>query len=195
MPFSKIRLLAVLALLVAAGVISVLYVIPASAVHAAAPPPSALARLTLDRTPAALPVVAFADADGKRAMLASFRGRYVLLNLWATWCAPCVRELPQLAQLKAALPGLVVVTVNVGRENAADTKAFLGAHGAGSLPVYVDSDAALLRAFNLQGLPFTTLVEPSGREIAQATGPCEWAAPAAVAYLRALTSPAARAPS
>ncbi len=173
----------------------VLYVIHASTVHASNKPPPDLARLVLQQNSAVTPLVGFGQADGKRDTLASFRGHYVLLNLWATWCAPCVRELPQLARLKSALPGLTVVAVNVGREKVAQTAAFLQTHDAGNLPVYVDSDAALIRAFQIQGLPFSVLLDPNGREIARASGPCEWATKASVSYLRSLTVPVSRVSS
>jgi hypothetical protein len=104
-----------------------------------------------------------------------------------------VVELPQLAKLSSALPGVTVVAVNVGRDNAAGTAAFLKSHGAAKLAVYVDSDSAMLRAFEISGLPLTVLLDPKGREIARAVGPCDWGTPAAVAYLRSLTAP--RAPS
>ncbi|MGD0190463.1 MAG: TlpA disulfide reductase family protein [Rhizomicrobium sp.] len=192
MPFFRFRSLALLVLVFAAGGAGFLYVIPATPVHAA-PPPRDLDHLSVDHTPANVPAVAFSDAAGRRVALASLRGRYVLLNLWATWCAPCVKELPELARLKAALPQVEVVAVNVGRNNAAQTAAFLAAHGAGSLAAFVDSNAALLRAFSAQGLPLSVLVDRNGKEIARAVGPCDWGTPVAIAYLKSLMP--ARAPS
>jgi len=192
MPFLRPRTLIGLALLMFAVAGSVLYVIRTRPVHAPVAPPPALARLAWDASPRPVPAVGFARADGKRSTPASFAHHYVLLNLWATWCAPCVRELPQLSALQSALPGLEVVPVNVGRDNAAQTAAFMKAHGAAKLAVYVDSDAALIRAFNVPGLPVSVLVDPRGREIARALGPCDWAAPAAIDYLRRLIAAPAR---
>jgi thiol-disulfide isomerase/thioredoxin len=146
-----------------------------------------LAVLVEDRSPEAMPAVAFADAEGGRHMLAAFKGRYVLLNLWAAWCAPCVKELPALARLQAALPALAVVTVNVGRGTAADTRTFLKAHEAGSLPVYLDSNAGLIRAFGAVGLPLSVLIDPQGREIAHAAGPADWDDPSAIAWFKTLS--------
>jgi thiol-disulfide isomerase/thioredoxin len=188
MPFQRPRLLAAIAPLIAAGLASVLYVIPASTVHAAGKPPPDLARLIVQPKPVATPAVGFSEGSGKRDTLASFQGHYVLLNLWATWCGPCVGELPQLAKLASAFPGITVVAVNVGRDNATQTAAFLKSHGAAKLAVYVDSDSAMLRAFEISGLPLSVLLDPKGREIARAVGPCEWGTPASVAYLRALTA-------
>jgi thiol-disulfide isomerase/thioredoxin len=175
---------AAILILIGAGL---LYVMGGGAVHAK--PPEALSALAFDPAPKALPQVAFADAAGARHTLAAFKGRYVLLNLWATWCAPCVKELPALSRLQAALPGrLAVVTVNVGRGTAADTAQFLKDHNAANLPVYLDSNLALLRVFGDSGLPLSVLIDPQGREIARAANPPDWDTPEAIAYFRTLTA-------
>ena len=91
-----------------------------------------------------MPAVAFTDAAGKPHMLSEFRGKYVLLNMWATWCGPCVKELPALAKLQTEVPrGFTVVPVNVGRSTAAETKSFLAAHQARlkpGLPFYLGGE-------------------------------------------------------
>jgi len=157
-------------------------------VHAPSAPPPALSRLRLAEKPLAAPQVAFSDAKGGRHILAEFRGRIVLLNLWATWCAPCVKELPALAHLQAEVPQMRVVAVNVGRSTPAETKAFLAAHGAGNLAVYDDTDMALARAFKAYGLPLSVLIDAQGRVTARAEGPGEWDAPEAAAWFRALVA-------
>ncbi|HEX3673687.1 MAG TPA: TlpA disulfide reductase family protein [Rhizomicrobium sp.] len=189
MPRLNVRIAALAAALIVIVGAVVLYVIHVRAVHAAQEPPS-LAALAFDPAPVTMPDVAFADASGAHHPLSAFKGRYVLLNLWATWCAPCVKELPALARLQAALPTakLTVVTVNVGRGSVADTAAFLKAHGAASLPVYVDSNTALIRAFGAVGLPLSVLIDPQGREVARAAGPADWDDAAAIAYFKALTA-------
>ncbi|HTQ12990.1 MAG TPA: TlpA disulfide reductase family protein [Rhizomicrobium sp.] len=187
MPRLNFRLIAgALTVLILTGAVA-LYMIHRSAVHAK-PPPS-LAALALDARPVAMPEVAFVDAAGTRRTLAAFKGHYVLLNLWATWCAPCVKELPALARLQAADPGLVVVAVNASHNsNAADTAAFLRAHGAGTLSVYMDSNAALISAFGAAGLPLSVLIDPQGREVARASGPADWDQPGAIAWFKALAA-------
>ncbi len=77
----------------------------------------------------------------------------MLVNLWATWCAPCVQELPSLVKLQQAVPGLKVLAVDVGHDKPEKAAAFLKSHKAGSLGVYVDTELALLRAFGAYGLP------------------------------------------
>jgi thiol-disulfide isomerase/thioredoxin len=145
--------------------------------------------------PKTIPAVAFTDAKGARLSLATFHGHYVLLNLWATWCAPCVKELPALANLHRALPGLTIVAVSEGQEGAKDTAAFLKAHGAGDLGVYLDSNHAFLAAFGAFGLPLSALIAPSGLEQSRAIGPAEWDDPAAIAWLKAIISQSASHPA
>ncbi|HEY6578221.1 MAG TPA: TlpA disulfide reductase family protein [Rhizomicrobium sp.] len=188
--------MAILAVVAAAAMAAVLYVIQARPVHAGNAPPAALAKLVPDSKPKALPAVAFTDARGERLSLATFHGHYVLLNLWATWCAPCVRELPALARLQRALPELTIVAVSEGQESAPATAAFLKAHGASALRTYRDSDHAFLAAIGAFGLPLSALVDQAGLERARAIGPAEWDDPQAVTWLRAFIAPAAaRKPS
>lgn len=178
---------------IAAVAFGVLYWKPSAAVQSggrSGPPPipAALAKLTPSKTPAAVAAVAFTGADGKRHAISAFKGRYVLLNLWAVWCAPCVKELPALAKLQAGAPGLAVVPVDVARGTPKDAASFLKEHGAASLPAYIDTDLALMRTFGAYGLPLTILIDDKGREVARAVGPCEWDAPESIAYFKALTA-------
>jgi thiol-disulfide isomerase/thioredoxin len=185
---SRWLVIAIGAVLLAAAALFVLYGMRGKPVHADAGPPAVLAPFAAAKAPTAVPQVAFGDASGVRRSLAAFKGHYVLLNLWATWCAPCVRELPALARLKAAVPKdrLSVVAVDVGRGTPADARAFLDAHGAKALDAYVDSNIALLRAFGAYGLPLTVLIDPQGREVGRSVGPAAWDAPDAIAWFKAL---------
>jgi thiol-disulfide isomerase/thioredoxin len=171
-----------------AAALSVLYGMGTSAVHASRP--AALKSLIADAAPRALPPVAFTDFQGRAVALSSLRGRLVILNLWATWCEPCVRELPALARLSAALgpQGVRVVAVSEGHEDAAATQAFLKAHGAANLTTNRDAGLAMLTAFGSQGLPFSVVIDVQGREIARAAGPMAWDDKAAIAYFRALAA-------
>jgi thiol-disulfide isomerase/thioredoxin len=157
-------------------------------VHAG--PPASLSPFVAGKAPSAVPTVAFSDAHGNRISLSQLKGRYILLNLWATWCAPCVRELPALARLQGAAGSarFEVIAVDVGRGTASDARAFLDDHGAKGLATYVDANLALLRAFGAYGLPLTVLIDPSGREIARASGPAAWDSAESVAYFRALVA-------
>jgi len=187
---------AALAAVLIGAIAVVLYVTPSMPVHDAPGPPALLAKLRPAEKPAPIPAIAVADATGRLHKLSEFRGRYMLLNLWATWCAPCVRELPALAGLQAAVgpKSVEIVPVNVGRSTAAETAAFLKSHNAGALPIYVDSSFAFLRAFRAYGLPVTVLVDPQGREIARATGAVPWDAKDSIAYFKSLKG-TAKSPS
>jgi thiol-disulfide isomerase/thioredoxin len=188
---SRWQLYAIAAVFAALALVGVLYEITAKPVHAdSGALPSALAPFALAKAPLPVPQVAITDATGTRLSLGAFKGRYVLLNLWATWCAPCVKELPALARLRKAVPPgqLAVVAVDVGRGTPGDARSFLDAHDAKALDAYIDSNIALLRAFNAYGLPLTILIDPKGREIGRAVGPAAWDNPEAVAWFKALTA-------
>ncbi len=152
--------------------------------------PAALAALTADPEPKAVPELTVIDQAGNKVSLAKFRGHVVILNMWATWCAPCVRELPALGRLKTALDSarIALVTVNASHDTAAQTEAFLKAHDAADLPVYRDPDLSLLSGFGSEGLPFSVLIDAKGREIARASGPMQWDDPAAIAYFKTLAA-------
>lgn len=181
-----------LVIAIAAGILAgvggvVLYGMMAE-VHAVSHPPAALERLKPEEKAAPVPAVAFSDAKGGQHILSQFKGRYVLVNLWATWCAPCVAELPALAKLQQSVPAsqLQIVAVNVGRSTPSETASFLKQHRAGALTVYVDSNVALVRAFGAYGLPLSVLIDPDGKEVARAVGPSEWSAPEAIDWFKSL---------
>ncbi len=172
-----------LAALLAVGV---LYGIGYGPVHAKPAMPAPLSAET-EAKAAAVPQTPFIDAAGGKHRIADFKGHYVLVNLWATWCAPCVSELPALAKLQASVPGLKVLAVDVGHDKSDVAAAFLKSHNVAQLGIYVDTDLALLHAFGAYGLPTTVLIDPTGKEIANAEGPGEWASPASIAYFKDLT--------
>lgn len=167
---------------------AVVYAINARSVHESGLRPTALAKLEPVDSRHRIPAAAFFDAKGQRLSLAIFQGRYVLLNLWATWCGPCVRELPALAKLQHDVPTLAIVAISEGRENAADTARFLKSHGAGGLRVFLDPDHAFLAALGVFGLPLSVLMDRKGIEQAKAVGPADWDDPDAIAYLRRFTA-------
>jgi thiol-disulfide isomerase/thioredoxin len=163
----------------------ILYARGLLAVHQGMEPPPSLAALKLEKTPKAAPDVAFTDAKGVRYSLSSFKGRFVLLNLWATWCAPCVAELPALSRLTAFAPGIRVIPVNMDRGEV-DAAAFLKSHKV-KLPVFRDTDVVMLKSFGAYGLPMTVLIDPDGKVVAKAEGPADWDAPEAVKYFKRIS--------
>ena len=128
-----------------------------------------------------LPDLSFTDASGAPTTLAAWRGRTVLLNLWATWCVPCRKEMPALDALQAKFGGrdFEVVAVNIDTRNLDKPRNFLAEAGVGHLAYYSDPRArvfqdlkAIGRAF---GMPTSLLIDPAGCEIASLAGPAEWA--------------------
>ena len=176
-------------LAIAAGaallLLAVLYWMRPATVHEM---PASLSPLKLTEPAKPAPAVAFTGPDGRLHDVRDFRGKLVVLNLWAPWCGPCVKELPSLAALQARVgpDKLVVVPVDVGRDSPADAQAFLRSHGAGALTTYTDPNASLLRAFGGYGLPMTAVVDAKGQEIARAEGAPEWSHPDSIEYLRGL---------
>ncbi len=126
-----------------------------------------------------VPEVAFVDADGQRRSITEYRGRYVLLNVWATWCPPCVKEMPALDRLQA-LKGnaqFEVVALSVDRKGMQLVRDFYQRVGLRSLGIYLDQDGRSMSSLRITGLPTTLLVDPSGREIARWAGMREWDSP------------------
>ncbi len=136
--------------------------------------------------PVPAPEASFKTGSGRSVSLAAFRGKVVLLNFWATWCPPCVWEMPILNRLQARLrgEGLAVVTVSVDREGYAVVKPFLERHGLGRLKAYLDAKYNLKRHFRYRGLPTTVLIDAQGRVAGTMVGAADWDSPDAIELIR-----------
>jgi len=150
-----------------------------------------VAAVNVAKSPLKVPDLTFQDASGKKLDLADFKGRTVLLNLWATWCVPCRKEMPTLDALERKLggPDFQVVAVNIDTRDPNKPKAFLKDIGVHNLSYYADPSAksfqdlkAIGRAF---GMPTTLLVDPNGCEIGTIAGPAEWASDDALKLIKA----------
>lgn len=118
------------------------------------------------------PDVALRTLDNQMVRLSDLRGRWVLLNFWATWCAPCVEELPALEALAARYANtFTILTINM-REDPAAVQAFMTEHNL-HLPVLLDPDDQTLLAYQVQGLPLSILVSPSGELVQRMAGPVD----------------------
>jgi len=150
-----------------------------------------VAAVGVTQAPKALPSLAFKDAAGADKSLADWRGRTVLLNLWATWCVPCRKEMPALDALQAKLggPDFEVVTINIDTRDPDKPKAWLNEVGIQKLNYYADSNAKVFQDLKAVGkafgMPTTLLVDPNGCELAALAGPAEWASDDAVKLVTA----------
>jgi thiol-disulfide isomerase/thioredoxin len=138
-----------------------------------------------------LPDLAFRDATGTERHLADWRGRTVLLNLWATWCVPCRKEMPALDTLEGKLggPAFQVVAINIDTRDADKPRAWLKEVGVGRLGYYADTSAKVFQDLKMvgraAGMPTTVLIDPAGCEIGTIAGPAEWASEDAVRLVTA----------
>lgn len=150
-----------------------------------------VAAVSVRKTPEALPVLNFKRPDGSAVTLADFKGRTVLLNLWATWCAPCKKEMPALDRLQAELGGkdFEVVAVNIDTRNADRAPQFLDDIGVKNLTRYTDNTVKIFDELKAKGkafgMPTTILIDGNGCELGNLAGPAEWASDDAKAMIRA----------
>jgi thiol-disulfide isomerase/thioredoxin len=141
--------------------------------------------------PLRLPDLTFRDGNGNERHLVEWRGRTVLLNLWATWCVPCRKEMPALDDLQAKLggPPFEVLSINIDTRDADKPRAWLKEVGITHLGYYADASAKVFQDLKLVGraigMPTTILVDPSGCEIGTIAGPAEWASEDALQLVRA----------
>jgi thiol-disulfide isomerase/thioredoxin len=135
-----------------------------------------VAAFVFRKAPEALPDVKFQDGTGKEVTFADWRGKVVLVNLWATWCLPCRKEMPGLDRLQKELGSdrFEVVAISVDRKGAAASRKFLDETQVERLALYVDPTARLSSDLRVVGLPATLLLDTQGREIGRLLGPAEW---------------------
>jgi len=138
--------------------------------------------------PQPLTPLAFETLNGQPASLADFAGKVVVLNLWATWCAPCREEMPSLDRLQAQFADrdLIVLTLSVDRAGPERVQKFLDEIGVRQVHVYRDPKAAATRAVRVPGLPATILVNRKGEEVGRVLGIAQWDGPPAVAAIEKL---------
>jgi len=150
-----------------------------------------VAGLMVSKRPQRATEISFDGADGVRRNLSDFRGKTVLLNLWATWCLPCRAEMPALDQLQAKRGGkdFEVVAVNIDTVRLEKRQAFLDEAGVKTLAFYADPKAAvfqvLRQAGKVTGLPTTILIDSRGCELGVMAGPAEWASDDALKLIQA----------
>ena len=149
-------------------------------------------KLVIHEAPQGTSTAAFQLADDKgEATLADFRGKYILLNFWATWCAPCRKEMPQLSALQKEFGGKTfeVVTIATGRNSPTGIVKFFEEIGIDNLPRHQDPKQALASQMGVFGLPISVLIDPEGREIARLRGDADWYSDSARAVIKAILDP------
>ncbi|MBR0796929.1 TlpA family protein disulfide reductase [Bradyrhizobium jicamae] len=155
-----------------------------------------VAALTMATTPLRLPDLAFEDANGQPRKLSDFRGKTLLVNLWATWCVPCRREMPALDSLQTRLGGkdFEVVAINIDTRDPDKPKNFLKEANLTGLSYFSDQKAKVFQDLKnigkALGMPTSVLVDAKGCEIANIAGPAEWASDDAITLLKAAVQPA-----
>jgi thiol-disulfide isomerase/thioredoxin len=148
----------------------------------------ALPDLKLANPPVTPPTISFNDAEGGSHTLKEYLGSGVVLNLWATWCLPCVAELPSLAVLagKLAAERVVVLPLSSDRGGAEAVRQFYQAHGIKSLPILLDPQGNAMHALGVSDIPTTFIIDRKGHAVASAAGGEDWGSDAAIARIRQL---------
>jgi thiol-disulfide isomerase/thioredoxin len=135
-----------------------------------------MAAFVTKKTPVALPELTFSDSSGRSVTLSDFKGKTILLNLWATWCNPCREEMPSLDRLQQALGSdkFEVVALSLDKQGAAASQKFLDDVKAKALKLYIDATGKQGTVLKLVGMPTTILINKDGLEVGRLAGPAEW---------------------
>ena len=137
--------------------------------------------------PQPAPEMSLTDSEGKTAALADFKGKLVLINLWATWCQPCLKEMPSLAGLPKALgDGFVLLAVSEDRGGGKVVAPFIEKLSLDKLKVYLDPESKIGHAFNARGLPTSVVIGPQGDVLGRVEGAADWDQPKMLDALKKL---------
>ena len=148
-----------------------------------------VAKFALAKEPKPLPELAFTDADDKPLTLASYKGKTVLLNFWATWCAPCVKEMPSLDKLQAEMgkDRFVVLPLSLDTSSRPKVAPFYADRKLANLGIYFDKGKKVMSALDVSVLPTSILIDGQGRELGRLEGEADWDKPEAIALMKAAT--------
>jgi thiol-disulfide isomerase/thioredoxin len=146
-----------------------------AAAQAAEPDKIKLGEFIPAATPQPAPEISLADRAGNPVALADFNGKFLVLNLWATWCAPCLNEMPSLERLQAKFgPALTVIAVSEDRGGDKVVAPFVADHQLDKLRIYLDPSSAVSHAFAVRGLPTTLVIDANGRVLGKVEGEADW---------------------
>ena len=150
-------------------------------VQATATPP-----FVMFEAPKPVPELNFTDGEGHARTLADFKGKVILLNIWATWCVPCRKEMPTLDRLQAALGGVdfEVMPLSIDRKGMEVVNKFYDEIGIQHLSRFVDPSNEAFQKLPIVGIPTTLLIDRQGQELGRLIGPSEWDSPDMIAFLK-----------
>src|SRR5713226_957436 len=169
------------------GTVAVALLVALSAAAAAEEEKLRLGEFIPESAPQPAPETSFTDADGKPVSFADFRGKPMVVNLWATWCKPCLKEMPSLDRLQAEFADkLAVAAVSEDRGGAQRVGPFVAAMGLQKLKIYLDPQSDLGHAFNVRGLPTSIVIDASGRVVGRVEGAAEWDSAPMISVLKPL---------
>lgn len=146
----------------------------------------------LHQTPKTVAAINFEDDSGQKRSLADFKGKVVLLNIWATWCVPCRLEMPALDRLQAAIDGddFKVIPLSIDRGGIDIVSKFYSKTGVSHLSKYIDTSGKAVRTLGAVGVPTTLIIDRAGNEIARVVGPAEWDSPEIIEILKSVMAKA-----
>ena len=186
-PNTVLIVAAIVALVVLGGVAGIVHT--RSGDPGSTPPlAGTVAHFSLSNPRLLAPDAVVSDPDGKSLPLASFRSRVVLVNFWATWCIPCLKEMPTLDGLEKTLggPDFTIAAVSIDRGGATTAAPWFEQNGIKNLTLYLDPESRAAFAFGANELPASVLIDRKGRVVGRMIGPAEWDAPEAQALIRAV---------
>ena len=150
----------------------------------------AVAKFELVKVSKRLPNLEFLDADDKPLLFSNYRGKAILVNFWATWCAPCVKEMPSLDRLQAAMgkDKFIVIPLSLDGPSRPKVAPFYEEKNLSNLGIYFDKGRRIMQSLDVSILPTSILVDRSGREIGRLEGEADWDKPEAIALMKAAVS-------
>jgi thiol-disulfide isomerase/thioredoxin len=160
---------------IVAALVLVASVLGSAAIRADEPDMIKLGEFIPAASPQPAPEISFTDGAGNPADLGDFKGKLVLLNLWATWCQPCLKEMPSLAAMQTRFgPALTILAVSEDRGGAEMVKPFLAKLGLDKLNIYLDPKSTAIHAFAARGLPTSILIDGNGQVLGKVEGAADW---------------------
>jgi thiol-disulfide isomerase/thioredoxin len=150
------------------------------------PPPN----FVLHQKPQAIAAIGFQDDQGRAQSIGDFKGKIVLLNIWATWCSPCRQEMPALDRLQVLLggPDFEVIALSIDRNGIDAVRKFYTEVGVHNLAIHLDPSGRSIRELSTVGVPTTLLLDREGRELGRIAGPAEWDSTESAGFLRSIMS-------